>query len=154
MKGLSELLERFYHVNICVSDMDRALEFYTALGFTVETDVNPRGEDIASHLGLTCRALRAVILRFPQQNGPMIDLVQFIDPPAEGAPYPSLANLGIARLSFWTEDFDAVLGHIGDAALETFGPDATYPSPTGDVLRTVIVKDPDGTAVQFIGAAA
>jgi catechol 2,3-dioxygenase-like lactoylglutathione lyase family enzyme len=147
------VFERFYHVNICVSDMDQAIDFYTALGFVIDKDVSPRGADITSHLGVKCQALRAVILKFPQENSPMIDLVQFIDPPSAAPPYQSLNNVGIARLSFWTEDFDDVLGHIKATAIEAFGPDVAYLSPTGEKLRTIIVKDPDGTAVQFVGAA-
>lgn len=147
------MFERFYHVNICVSDMDQAISFYTALGFVIDKDVSPRGEDLTSHLGVKCQALRAVILKFPEEHSPMIDLVQFIDPPSAAPPYQSLTNIGIARLSFWTEDFDEVLSHIEQTAIEAFGPDVAYLSPTGEKLRTVIVKDPDGTAVQFVGAA-
>ncbi|WP_405770788.1 VOC family protein [Streptomyces sp. NBC_00080] len=146
------MFDRFFHINICVSDMDRAIAFYTALGFDVAEDVHVEGTDVAPHLGITVRELRAVILTCPGTSSPMIDLVQLIDPPAATGPYPRLDNLGAARISFWTDDVDRVLAHLAEHGIETFGPDVRYPSPTNEQLRTVVFRDPDGTALQVIGS--
>jgi catechol 2,3-dioxygenase-like lactoylglutathione lyase family enzyme len=144
---------RFFHVNICVSDMDRALAFYQGLGLVQVEDVRPRGTDIAPHLGVEISSLRATLLRFPVDGSPLIDLVEYLEPRAQEGPYPTLHNLGACRIAFWTDDFDAVLEHLRSASIPTFGPAVSYPGPDERTLRTVCFEDPDGTGLQFIGEA-
>jgi hypothetical protein len=89
------MLDQFFHYNICVRDMERSLAFYCQLGFVKQDDVLPEGEDLTPHLGLSVRKLRAVIMRLAgDQVSPMLDLVQFIDPPPVGDRVPARGVTG------------------------------------------------------------
>lgn len=147
-------IRHFFHFNITVTNMDCAIEFYSMLGFEVVEDVSPRGDDIAPHLGVQIKALRAVILSLSgDPGGPVLDLVEYIDPPTTGKPYDRLDNVGIARVAFHVSDFSSAYADLSRIPVQFFGPAVTYPGPRGELLRTVMFRDPDGTALQIIGAA-
>jgi catechol 2,3-dioxygenase-like lactoylglutathione lyase family enzyme len=148
------MLGTFFHYNICVRDMQRSLEFYRRLGFVARDDVTPEGDDITPHLGVSAKKLRAVILVLEgDEDSPMLDLVEFIDPPTAGEPYPTLANVGIARVSFEVADFDASLRKLEAIDVRFVGPAVSYVAPDGSPRRTRCFHDPDGVVLQIIGAA-
>lgn len=145
---------RFFHFNITVTNMERAIRFYTRLGFMLVEDVSPAGRDIAPHLGLEISALRAVIMRLGDDpDGPVLDLVEYIAPPTAGEPYERLDNVGIARVAFHVMDFDHAYTDLSSIPVQFFGPAVTYPGPNGQMLKTAMFRDPDGTALQIVGAA-
>src|SRR5262249_28480432 len=148
------MLGGYFHYNICVRDMARSIDFYRSLGFVARDDVAPEGNDITPHLGLSARKLRAVIFVLEGDDAsPMLDLVQFIDPPTAGEPYPTLANIGIARVSFEVDDFDAALVELDAMDVRFVGPAVSYVAPDGRSLRTRCFYDPDGVVLQIIGGA-
>ncbi|MDA0821020.1 MAG: VOC family protein, partial [Proteobacteria bacterium] len=110
-ESTSQLLGRFFHVNICVRDMERSIRFYERLGFRKVNDFMLGGGEpsIGAALGVEVKQLRGVFMRLgTARDAPMIDLVQFVDPPPQGEPYPSLNNVGICRIAFLVDDIDAV----------------------------------------------
>jgi catechol 2,3-dioxygenase-like lactoylglutathione lyase family enzyme len=101
------MLQKLFHVNICVRDMARSIRFYEELGFNKVNDFTLDDPSVGDALGLRAKKLRGVFMRLGDDaTAPVLDLVQFIDPPPQGQPYPSLNNIGICRIAFTVDDID------------------------------------------------
>ncbi|KAI9011776.1 Glyoxalase/Bleomycin resistance protein/Dihydroxybiphenyl dioxygenase [Hyaloraphidium curvatum] len=130
--------------------MDRAVSFYSSLGFRKTELVAPSGASIAPHLGIDVRALKACIMLPAAADGPMLDLVEFVDPPAGEGPYPHAGHIGASRVCLETWDLDAAMGLLKKEGAKFAGPDVTYATPLGEHKRTAMFFDPEGTMLQFI----
>ena len=86
------------------------------------------------HVCLTCRDL--------ETSKMFIDLVQWVEPPSTGEPYPALDHVGINRLAFRVSDIDATT-----AALRAQG--ITFLSEKPEAfggIKTIVTTDPDGVS--------
>jgi glyoxylase I family protein len=140
-------IERFSHVGICVSDLDRSLAFYRdGLGFREVGRLDVSGEAAETLLAIHDVDLRAVYL---ERDGTRIELLHYVAPGHRGTGEPRPMNaLGLTHLSLRVADLDAAI-----AALEARG---------GRVLKAtrvvneelgsacVFVTDPDGTRVELL----
>jgi catechol 2,3-dioxygenase-like lactoylglutathione lyase family enzyme len=107
------MLQKLFHVNICVRDMERSIRFYQDLGFTKVRDFTLDDPSVGDALGLKAKKLRGVFMRLGNDpNSPVLDLVQFIDPPPQGQPYPTLNNIGICRIAFTVDDIDRTYADV------------------------------------------
>ena len=94
-------------MNICIRDMERSIRFYQDPGFTKVNDFTLDDPSVGDALGLKAKKLRGVFMRLGVDPGsPVLDLVQFIDPPPPGQRYPTLNNIGICRIAFSVDDID------------------------------------------------
>src|ERR1700723_241215 len=76
------MLQRLFHVNICVTNMERSIRFYQDLGFSKVNDFTLDDSSVGDALGLKAKKLRGVFMRLGDDpSSPVLDLVQFIDPP-------------------------------------------------------------------------
>ena len=94
------MFRRFFHVNICVSEMERSIRFYERIGFKKVGDFMLGGgtPGIGVALDLEVKPPRGVFMRLGDDpQAPVLDLVQFVDPSPHGKPYPSLNNIGICH---------------------------------------------------------
>ncbi len=81
------MLQKLFHVNICVREMERSIRFYQGRGYDFTLD----DASVGDALGLKAKKLRGVFMRLGDDpNSPVLDLVQFIDPPSQGQPYATL----------------------------------------------------------------
>lgn len=85
---------------------------------------------------------------------PFLDIIQFLDQPTRGEAYPSLDNVGIARLCFEVADIEAVARHLEGQGVEFVGPVSLYETapgvaPSGVEAKFLCVRDPDGTVIEY-----
>jgi len=157
-------IRQMVHANICVRDLDKTIPFYEMLGFEVFDDqIFGEGARTWQGLGLPeGRRFRAVFMKIPGERPvPFLDIIQFLDPPTAGAPYPTLHNVGICRLCFEVADIDAAAAILARNGVEFVGPVTPYETafgvrPHGVEARFLCFKDPDGTIIeyaQFAGTA-
>lgn len=142
----------FVHVQINVSDLDRSLVFYEMLGFEVIGKGNISDPDLFAALGLDGGRLRGAFLRIPGRSTkvtPMLDMIQFIDPPPQGSPYPALNHLGIARICFQVGDIEAAERRLIEQDIETLGPIGELRTKANMVGKVLCFKDPDGTILEY-----
>ncbi|MCC7121991.1 MAG: VOC family protein [Gammaproteobacteria bacterium] len=154
MKSVS--IRQMVHANICVRDMDRTIPFYETLGFEKFADqIFEPGAGVWRGLGLdTNRRFRAVFMKMPDLPVPFLDLIQFLDRPTVGEPYPTLDHAGIARLCFEVADLDAVASFLAARGVSFVGPVSPYETapgvrPSGVEARFLCVRDPDGTVIEY-----
>ncbi|GAA0655589.1 lactoylglutathione lyase [Streptomyces thermocarboxydovorans] len=112
-----------------VTDLDRSLGFYTALGYGELGRVDP-GD--GSHL---------VLLAFPGEPAASLELVHR---PGEGRVE---ASNGVDHLAIQTEDLDATLERLTAAGLEP-GPVEHPGGPEGP--KTAWLTDPDGYRIELV----
>jgi glyoxylase I family protein len=142
------MIEDFQHVCITCRDLEQSIRFYERLGLKVISDVREFDEaGIAQSMQLPRGHLKVVHLAPPEATSRMfIDLVQWLEPPSTGEPYPALNHVGINRLAFRVPNIDAVA-----AALQQRG--VTFltqePQLVGEV-RSIVTTDPDGVFIQLL----
>lgn len=145
------MLQKLFHVNICVRDMERSVRFYQDIGFNKVSDFTLDDPSVGDALGLKARKLRGVFMRLGNDaNSPVLDLVQFIDPPPQGTPYPTLNNIGICRIAFTVDDIDRTYEELQSKKVDFLAPLKKIDGPGGAKIGVVCFKDPDGTILELI----
>jgi len=138
------------HANINCSDYEKSRAFYEMLGFKVVWEVpETNTPEVAAAVGMPPYRVRGALLSLPN-GGTLIDLLEWKEPKAEGAPYPHLYHLGIARIALVTSDLDADLAELREMGVELISEPATLPGPGGTKTRFVCFKDPDGTILELV----
>jgi catechol 2,3-dioxygenase-like lactoylglutathione lyase family enzyme len=131
--------------------MERSIRFYQDLGFTKVNDFTRDDPSVGDALGVKAKKLRGVFMRLGNEsNSPVLDLVQFIDPPTQGQPYPTLNNVGICRIAFTVDDIDKTYEELKAKAIEFVAPLKKLTGPGGARMGVVCFKDPDGTVLELI----
>jgi glyoxylase I family protein len=145
------MLQRLFHVNICVSNMERSIKFYQDLGFTKINDFTLDDPSVGDALGLDARKLRGVFMRLGSDPAaPVLDLVEFVDPPTQGQPYATLNNIGICRIAFTVDDIDRTYDQLKEKGVNFVAPLKKIKGPDGNTIGVVCFKDPDGTVLELI----
>lgn len=145
------MLQRLFHVNVCVKDMERSIRFYQDLGFNKVNDFTLNDPSVGDALGVKATKLRGVFMRLGNDpNAPVLDLVEFIDPPTQGQPYPSLNNVGICRIAFTVDDIDQTYAELKGKGIQFVAPLKKLTGPGGAKIGVVCFKDPDGTVLELM----
>ncbi|MBL6750702.1 MAG: VOC family protein [Nevskia sp.] len=153
-------IKRMVHANLCVADLDRTVAFYEAIGFERFAGHHVEaGADTWRGLGLADgRRFRTAFLKLRGAgflDGPFLDVIQFLEPPTTGTPYPCLNHAGICRLAFEVEDLAAAVAELSAMGAELLGPVvrneiAPGVAPRGGDVSFVCFKDPDGNVLEFM----
>src|SRR5258708_23393395 len=139
------MLKKLFHVNICGRDMERSIRFYQDLGFNKVNDFTLDDPSVGDALGLKAKKLRGVFMRLGDDpNSPVLDLVQFIDPPPQGQPYPTLNNIGICRIAFTVDDIDKTYADLVAKKIECLTPLNKIPRPNLPTIVVVSSNHPHG----------
>jgi catechol 2,3-dioxygenase-like lactoylglutathione lyase family enzyme len=139
------------HTAIVVSDTERSLRFYRdLLGFTVAGESRNFGTEQEHLNNVEGASLRITGLRAP--GGPGVEFLEYLSP-RDGRAYPADARSN--DLVHWQTTLQVAPGE-GLAALATAGVPLVSRAPARPAdpglsfKRGVIIRDPDGHAVQVI----
>lgn len=136
-----------------ISDMDRALRFYTSvLPFVLETDEDVWGEAVEAATGVFGARLRRVTLRLGDER---IVLTQYIAPPG-GRPIPADSRSNdhwFQHIAIVVTDMDTAYSHLHAAGVQhvSTAPQTlpeTIPAAAG--VRAFYFRDPDGHNLELI----
>lgn len=145
------MLKSIFHVNICVKNLERSIAFYEKLGFKVVNDFTLEGPDVGKSMGLNASMFRVVFMRLGDDpDATVIDLLEFIDPPTQGSPYPTLNNIGLCRIAFKVDDVDEVYEKLINMNVEFVAPVERMKGESGNDISYVCFKDPDGVFLEII----
>ncbi|WP_417515515.1 VOC family protein [Minwuia sp.] len=150
-----------FHINVNCTDLDRSLEFYRLLGFREVIDFNATGDGASSDvlgdpvlgpaLGLPANssARARMLMLGTNPRSARLDLIQWIEPKAEGTAYPHLAHVGIARICFRVKDVQDAWQQLTDAGAEPFT-EPVLIDMGGSRQKFFCAYDPDGVVVEFM----
>ena len=140
------------HIAIGVREMDKVLPFWTqVVGLHVSLDAIEEftvGGEVIRRRGVYLRQTEG-------PNEPFVVLDQQLTRAPAGAPKP-LFECGVHHVGFWVDDLDKVWGRAVEAGITIVSePTATGADTTvvgerpGGFVRGLIVRDPEGNAIQF-----
>jgi len=140
-------VQRFSHLGLCVSDVERSRRFYCeGLGFREASRLEVKGEPSDTLLELEGVELEAVYLL---RDGFCLELLHYRAPLAVGEAAPRAMNaLGLTHLSFRVADLDATarrLASLGARVLEH-----TRIDNPGLGALAVFLVDPDGARIELV----
>jgi glyoxylase I family protein len=145
-------LTRFYHTVVNCRDLDESVGFYRKLGFEVLNDRrHVRWPTfVAGIFGLKRAQGRGVLMVLPSDpDGPMIDLLQWLEPEAE-FPDPARAAVTVPRiLAFRTRNVHAAYEALSREGVRFAQPVHT-PSEALGIVGTVCCYDPNGNIIEMI----
>ena len=139
------------HRGICVRDIETSARFYQdALGFEPYQDHGiVEGPDMEKTMQLPGVRLRPVMLKRP--DGPVIELLQFLAPPATGPREKrSTLQYGLVHISFYVDDIDVWAARIRAAGGTVYEETRAYFA--GNDTTMLYCTDPDGVRVELMKA--
>jgi len=143
-------VERFSHVGICVSDMDRSLRFYRDhLGFREQY-----GYNIGPEFGVLME-LEGVVGKsyFLERDGVRIELLTYDRPPATGSGERRAMNeLGVTHFGVRVSDLVGMVKDLRAAGVTVVESSRLTIEGEGDEesREWVFVTDPDGVRIELI----
>jgi catechol 2,3-dioxygenase-like lactoylglutathione lyase family enzyme len=139
------LLRGVHHMSFAVSDLERSIAFYQALGFTIHDRWEEGPERCAPGLGVP-----GADIEVAQLNGPgvLLELMWYRAPSGTGTA-PAPADVGCAHIAFATDDI-----HAAAEAVAAAGAGMVSQVQTDPVAHWVQFTDPDGIRLELIQMVA
>ncbi len=138
----------FYHLCICVSDLERSLRFYCdGLGF-VRNEGFSIGSDMAPLVQIDGElALTSVYLGL---SGVRLELWHFEQPPAERPAQRPMNSIGLTHFAIRVDDIDAAIARAEAHGGRCLRSTRTRADTDGFRSDIVYVLDPDGVRVELL----
>ncbi len=148
-------LERFYHTIVNAKDIDESVAFYQALGFVIVRDRRrmhwPPGGGVVFGMIPDTKGRGGTLMALPSDpppEGPMLDIIQWLDPPATFAdPAP---NRVPRVMAFRTRNVAGALKAMQAKGYRTTTPDAYTGNAAAGILAVGGVYDPNGNVIELI----
>lgn len=138
-------------VGMTVSDMDRAVEFYSALKFQKVSDVEVLGDDFEHLEGVFGARMRIVRM---QLGNEFLDLTQYLAPPGRPIPADSRSNdLWFQHIAIVVRDMDEAFEKLRALKVQfvSTGPQTLPPSIKAAAgIKAFYFRDPDGHNLEII----
>jgi catechol 2,3-dioxygenase-like lactoylglutathione lyase family enzyme len=137
-------IKRLDHVSVVVEDLIQAIDFFTALGMTIEGQAPIEGEWVDRINGIEGIRVDIVMMKSPDGHG-RLELTKFHNPrlvditPAVAPPNA----LGLRSIMFAVEDVDDAVARVRAEGAELIGEVVQYK----DQYRLCYVRGPAGIIV-------
>ncbi|MFT4518391.1 MAG: glyoxylase I family protein [Halioglobus sp.] len=142
-------VQRLSHIGICVSDLERSVDFYQhVLGFEELSRLLVAGPEAAKLLAIENVELQAVYL---ERDGTRIELLHYPAAGHQGDAVPVPMNrLGFTHLSLRIDDLDSIKQAIEQAGGTTLADTLVEKEEWG--TKALFVTDPDGLRIELLQA--
>src|SRR5437899_114552 len=138
-------------VEMTVSDMDRAVEFYSALTFQKVSDVEVFGDEFEHLEGVFGARMRIVRMQLGNEH---IDLAQYLAPPGRPIPVDSRSNdLWFQHIAIVVRDMDQAFEKLRALKVQfvSTGPQTLPPSIKAAAgIKAFYFRDPDQHNLEII----
>src|SRR6266446_1228243 len=138
-------------VGMTVSDMDRAVEFYSALTFRKISDVEVLGEEFEHLEGVFGARMRIVRMQLGHEY---LDLTQYLAPPGRPIPVDSRSNdLWFQHIAIVVRDMDRAFDKLRALKVQfvSTGPQTLPPSIKAAAgIKAFYFRDPDQHNLEII----
>jgi catechol 2,3-dioxygenase-like lactoylglutathione lyase family enzyme len=138
-------------VGMTVSDMDRAVEFYSALTFQKVSDVEVLGDEFEHLEGVFGARMRIVRMKLGNE---FLDLTQYLAPPGRPIPVDSRSNdLWFQHIAIVVRDMDEAFQQLRTLKVQfvSTGPQTLPPSIKAAAgIKAFYFRDPDQHNLEVI----
>jgi catechol 2,3-dioxygenase-like lactoylglutathione lyase family enzyme len=145
------MLSRIFHVAINAKNLDRSIEFYTTLGFTLLVD-RPVNNDVVKDAFLVPTGdFRMAHLRLGDNpDATVLDIVEWYNPAtADSGDGPvSQHQRGLSRFAVLTDDTQRMYDELSAAGMTFLTTPTSVLTPQGG-WKVCLVTDPDNVVVQI-----
>lgn len=144
------MLNRLFHIAINSRNLDRSLEFYQRLGFTVLADRLVDNDLVKTAFLVPTGDFRFAHLRLgDDEQATVLDIVEWFNPAtADSGDVPvSQHQSGLTRFSVLTDDTQRVYDELSAAGVEFLTKPESVLTPEGG-WKVCLIKDPDNVVVQ------
>ena len=152
MAGSGWALTSLYHTVVNCRDLDESVAFYRLIGFEVLNDRRAVKwpEFVAGIFGLARAQGRGVLMVLPgDPDGPMIDLIEWLEPKAE-FPDPARAAGAVPRIiAFRTRNVHEAHRELSAKGVR-FTRDVYTPQEALGIIGTACCYDPNGNIIEMI----
>lgn len=149
--GLAQASITVESVGMTVSDMDRAVDFYSALTFQKISDVEVLGDEFEHLEGVFGARMRIVRM---QLGNEFLDLTQYLAPPGRPIPVDSRSNdLWFQHIAIVVRDMDEAFQRLRALKVQfvSTGPQTLPPSIKAAAgIRAFYFRDPDQHNLEVI----
>jgi len=140
------------HTAFTVSDLDRALAFYSnVLGFSVSAKVRHSGAMAETVTGVPGAELDIAFVDTP---GHKIELMQYLKPIDKRRSDLRPCDPGFTHIAFEVDNIDAIVAAVEAEGFRIISPPQTVLAGPRKGGKTVYTRDPDGIVIEFQQAAA
>ncbi|MGH7905603.1 MAG: VOC family protein [Candidatus Binataceae bacterium] len=144
------MIQRIFHININVTDMDRSVAFYRKFGFREDRRAETDAPGLARAFGTKTGRIRwAHLLLGEEARLCRLDLVQWRDGPGLASARKPLDEPGLGRFSLLVDDIGMEYERLRAEGVEFVAPPDVSRTIHGDFGICVAV-DPDNVNVQLI----
>src|SRR5690554_6735397 len=136
-------IQRLDNVGIVVEDLDAAIEFFVALGLTLEGRTPIEGEWADGVTGLRDMRVEIAMMRTPDGHS-RLELSRFLAPPVVADHRNAPVNaFGYLRVMFTVEDLDETLARLTKRGAELVDKVVQYK----DTYRLCYIRGPEGILI-------
>ena len=140
------MINRIDHINIVVSDLKKAKDFFVLLGFEAAPEAELSGQWISEVVGLIEVEAKYTALCHPGSKV-SIELIHYLSPQPESAPKANKPNiLGLRHLAFTVDDIDSMVSKLQAEGIQFLSEVKTYPV-TGK--KIIYFKGPDDIILEL-----
>jgi glyoxylase I family protein len=145
-----------FHINLNVSDIERSILFYEALGFRVlgrnDAEWSPETGEL---LGVPGARGRACMMSLPGDvaRTTKLDLLEWTHPKSPTRPQPQANDPGAPRIALRVRNVEAAYRDLCEAGVE-FITEPAGPDPKLGIANVVCCRDPDGFIVELVELAS
>lgn len=140
------MIKRLDHVNIVVSDLEKAKDFFALLGFADEPVAKLSGKWISEVVGLEDIEAEYIAL-VHSGSSVKVELIHYLNPQSHATTEVNLANMiGIRHLAFAVDEIETVVDKLQAEGVKFLSDIKTYPA-TGK--KIVYFKGPDNIILEL-----
>jgi catechol 2,3-dioxygenase-like lactoylglutathione lyase family enzyme len=137
-------VQRMDNVGIVVENLDRAVEFFRALGLELEGQAEVEGEWAGRVTGLGDQRVEIAMMRTPDGHS-RLELSRFLSPPVVADHRTAPVNsLGYLRVMFAVDDLDDTLARLVSHGAELVSTEVVQYE---DTYRLCYIRGPEGLLI-------
>lgn len=141
------MITRMNHTGFIVADLDKSVDFYTnVMGLKIVRRIERDGGPISQVLDYPDTHIKAGLLGLEGEEGHILELIEYINPPSADRPTEERAVLGASHLAFNVTDMQETFAKLLEAGAKELNP----PVEVSPGRIVCYLQDPDGNWIELL----
>ena len=141
------MITRMNHTGFIVADLDKSVEFYlNVMGLKMVREVERNGGPISQVLDYLDTHIKAALLGLEGEEGHILEIIQYINPPSADRPTEERAVLGASHIAFNVTNIQEIFSKMLEAGAKELNP----PVEVAPGRIVCYLQDPDGNWIELL----